>query len=273
MNAILGSPSVKLSLILAFVLVMVSGTVTVQAQDAPATLTWWTEWPIEQQEAFVNSFNAAHDDIQLEMVYIEDLVQALSTSLAAGRGPDIIETRGPAFAAEFDAADLLLDLTPYAAQYGWEDVLLPWAYDAGLVGDRFISIPQTFETLVLYYNADMFEANGWGIPTSITDVNSICESASAQGIWCFSHGGGGTASEWYVGTFFTHHAGADNMYRAISGEIPWNAPVFVDAINTLKSQVDAGWWSGDVQNYFSFGWGDYQTNFCQGRAAMMISGT
>jgi raffinose/stachyose/melibiose transport system substrate-binding protein len=232
-----------------------------------------TGTPLEQQALFINSFNEAHDDIELEMVFTEDLTQTLNTSLAAGRGPDIIETDGPAFAAEYANANLLLDLTPYAEQFGWNDALLPWAYDSGLVGDMLASIPQTFETFILYYNVEMFEANGWALPTSPGDIDAICNSATEIDVWCFSHGGGGTGNEWYVGTFLTHHAGADNVYRALTGELAWNDQVFVDAITALKTQVDAGWWSGDVQNYFTFGWGDYQTNFCQGRAAMMISGT
>lgn len=243
------------------------------AQDAPVVVTWWTSTPIDQQEIFLNSFNEAHTDIQIEMVYSEDLVQALGPALASGRGPDIIETRGPAFSAEYANANLLLDLTPHAEALGWTETLLPWAYQSGIVNDGLYSIPQTFETFVLYYNVDAFEANGWEAPTSMADIEAICEAASAQNTWCFSHGGGGTASEWYVGTFFSHYAGSDNVYRALTGEIPWNAPVFVEAIDALKAQVDAGWWSGNVQNYFSFGWGDYQANFCQGNGVMMISGT
>jgi raffinose/stachyose/melibiose transport system substrate-binding protein len=241
--------------------------------QSPVIVTWTTGTPLEQQSLFIDSFNNAHDDIKLEMVFTEDLRQTLNTSLAAGRGPDIIETDGPAFATEYANANLLLDMTPYAEQFGWKDVLLPWAYDSGLVGDMLASIPQTFETFILYYNVEMFEANGWALPTSLEDINAICNSAALMDVWCFSHGGGGTGNEWYVGTFLTHHAGADNVYRALTGELAWNDAVFVDAITALKTQVDAGWWSGDVQNYFTFGWGDYQTNFCQGRAAMMISGT
>jgi raffinose/stachyose/melibiose transport system substrate-binding protein len=248
-------------------------SVVVLAQDEPTIVTWWTATPVEQQEIFLNSFNEAHTDIQIEMVYSEDLVQVLGTSLSSGRGPDIIETRGPAFSAEYANANLLLDLTPYAETHGWTETLLPWAYQSGLVNEGLYSIPQTFETFVLFYNVDMFEENGWPAPESIADINSICESATEKGIWCFSHGGGGTASEWYVGTFLSHHAGSDHVYQALNSEIPWNDPVFVNAIEALKSQVDAGWWSGNVQNYFSFGWGDYQANFCQGYGAMMVSGT
>ena len=49
------------------------------------------------QTVFVDSFNQAHPDIDLELIIQEDIVRVTRTALQAKSGPDIVYTKGPAY--------------------------------------------------------------------------------------------------------------------------------------------------------------------------------
>lgn len=247
-------------------------TTEVKAPDAQATITYWSGFEEKSVQDFITGFEAAHPNIKVQYTYIQDQ-NTLLTALAAGEGPDIFETDGPAFSMQFAQAGQLLDLTSYATMYGWKGKVLPWAYNVGVLDGKLYSLSQTFETLVLYYNPTMFSEKGWQTPKSWADVQNLCEKASAAGIWCFAHGGGSTLNDWYTSSYLSQYAGSDLMYKAFTGSAKFTDAPFIDAVKLMKSEMDKGWWSGNLDNYTSFDWPSYKTSFCEGKSAMMISGT
>ena len=101
---------------------------SVGAQDV-TTVVWWTESGDEVDDFLIpllaDAFNAEHDDVQLEIIAQESLNDVNRTALQAGAAPDIIQTPGAAFIAEFVDAGQILPMTSLADQYGWKDKLLP----------------------------------------------------------------------------------------------------------------------------------------------------
>ena len=151
----------KLILVIA---VLLFALAAVGAQDV-TTVVWWTESGDEVDEYLIpllaDAFNAEHDTIQLEIIGQETLNDVNRTALQAGAAPDIIQTPGASFIAEFVNAGQILPLTSLADQYGWQDKLLPWAYNSGVLEGELYSIPITYESLVLFYNKTLFENMGW----------------------------------------------------------------------------------------------------------------
>ncbi|HLV12547.1 MAG TPA: ABC transporter substrate-binding protein, partial [Trueperaceae bacterium] len=93
----------------------------------PVTITWFVglgagAQPEQQaaQDAIVERFNAEHDDIRLEIVYVtnEVSVTTLSTLIATGEAPDIVGPVGGAGSAAF--AGNFLDLTPLIESTGYD---------------------------------------------------------------------------------------------------------------------------------------------------------
>jgi raffinose/stachyose/melibiose transport system substrate-binding protein len=245
----------------------------------PIVVTWWTEpfVPLEHlQETFIGPFNEAHDDIQLEIVLQENLDQQLRTAFAAGEAPDILQTAGASFIAEFIPAGLVEPLTPYAEQYGWEEKLLPWAYQSGIIDGELYSIPLTYESMILMYNKTLFEANGWTPPTTLEEMESLANEMVAMGINPFTYGNVAwkPTNEHLMGIYFNNYAGPENVYAALRGEKPWTDPEFVEATNLLRTHmVDNGWFSGSVETYYTYDWPDFWTELAQGEAGMMMIGT
>ena len=264
-----------------FVLVLallLMGTATT-AQDGAVVVTWWTEDYIDIDqinEALVAPFNEAHPDIQLVITPQTELNTTLRTALAAGEAPDILQTPGAAFIAEFLRSGLIYDLSDAAEEFGWEEKLLPWAYQSGIINDGLYSIPLTYESLVLLYNATLFEENGWAVPTTLEEFEAVAQAAEDMGINPLTYGNSGwqPTNEHLMGIYLNNYAGPENVYAALIGEKPWTDPEFAEATQLLKTHIaDNGWFSGSLETYFAYGWDDFWAELSTGEAAMMMIGT
>lgn len=264
-------------LITALVLGLI-GSVSVFAQEE-ITVTWWTETdgiPANVQEAFIEPFEAANPGIRIELVGMESLNDVLRTAIQAGEAPDILQTPGASFIAETINAGVVEPLDDYAAQYGWQDKLLGWAYDSGVLGGKLYSIPLTYESMILIYNKTLFEEQGWTVPTNMDELNAVAEAAVAAGISPFAYGNVGwqPTNEHLMGIYLNNYAGPENVYKALIGEKSWTDPEFVEATDLLRQHIaDNGWFSGGLENYFATGWDDFWAEVSSGQAAMMMIGT
>nr|MBP6473423.1 extracellular solute-binding protein [Chloroflexota bacterium] len=112
----------------------------------------------------VDTFNASHDDIQVELTHVPSSGEyrtRLLTEFAAGSPPDISLMNYRRFAS-FAANDMLEPLGPYLDQseiIGLTD-FYPAATEAFMWQGALMCLPQNISSLVVYYNADLFAAAG-----------------------------------------------------------------------------------------------------------------
>ena len=247
---------------------------------AKTTVTWWGETNADRDPVFieklVKSFNETQDEVELVMEFKEALNDVLRTAMLSGEGPDIVETPGPSYVKEYQEAGLIASMQGYSDQYGWEDKLLPWSYQAGVFDGEFYSAPKTFESMIMLYNKTLFEENGWSVPTTLSEYEDVAGKIKAAGMNVFAYGSTGwqPTHEHLVGMYLNSYAGPDNVYKALIGEKKWTDPVFVEAVELLrKHMVDDGYWSGSLENYYALGWDDFHAMFASRGAAMMTIGT
>ncbi len=249
------------------------------AQGDEQVISWWTEpntVPTNIQELFIDPWNEAHPGYRLEITEHEDLDSVLRTAISAGEAPDILQTAGASFIAEFVEAGLVAPLDDYAAEWGWEEKLLPWAYQSGFIGGSLYSVPLTYESMILMYNKTLFEEKGWTPPTNLEEFTALAEAAVADGINPLVYGNVGwqPTNEHLVGIYLNNVAGPENVYKALIGEKPWTDPEFVEAMELLRTHIaDNGWFSGSLENYFAIGWDDYWPEISTGSSAMMMIGS
>ena len=172
-------------------------------------------------------------------------------------------------------AGLILPMDAFADEMGWNDIFFDWALDLGLVDGQLYSLPDDLETLMLYYNVDVFEANGWTPPDTMDDLNALAEEIVAAGLTVFSHGNASwrPTNEHFVGEYMTQVAGPHNVYKALSGEIPWTDESMVEAMELLDAHMQAGWYGGGVDLYFTNDGVYRRTSLAEGSAAMNIEGS
>ena len=83
---------------------------------------------------------------------------------------------------EYQEAGLLSSMESYSKQYGWEELLLPWSYSAGVFDGEFYSAPKTFETMIMLYNKTLFEEKGWSLPTNLNEYESLAKTIQDAGM-------------------------------------------------------------------------------------------
>jgi raffinose/stachyose/melibiose transport system substrate-binding protein len=248
--------------------------------DEPVVVTWWTGAGQAEQEVlqreFVDTFNAAHPTIRLELTFPEDLGRVTSTAVQAGEGPDILDFQGYGEVGEYQRAGRLLPLDDYAELYSWDEALLPWAYNVGVIDDQLYSLPLTYESMgTIFYNKTLFDAQGWQPPTTLAELETLAGAMQAVDVIPFANGNMGNAYEnqFWVGVFYSNFAGADNVYAALTGEKRWDDEEFVGALNLFQEWMERGWIGGDVESYFSYDWDTKHIMLAEGQGAMMLEGT
>lgn len=214
----------------------------------------------------------AFPNLDIEIKMYNDR-QSLMVEVAGGGGPDILDLDGPTDVAQFAEADRVLPLDAYAEKYGWSDVFYDWAYNSCFYKDQLYSLPTSFEGMVMYYNVDVFEQNGWEYPSTLEELVALMPVIKEAGIIPISFGNADYqgAVDWLYSTFTSCYGGP----AAIKSVMEGNGSFTDDAVkNSLQLMVD--WWNegwlGDnasqtitTQDMIAF--------FAGGRAAMMIDGT
>ena len=200
--------------------------------------------------------------------------RVLATALQSGAGPDIVPSQGPGHAGTMAKAGLLIDIQPYAEQYGWREKMLPWALGTGYLGDKLSVLPNEMEcTSPTTVSSSSKKRDG---PRRLTGL--ISKPGRRSG-WArhHPHGAGiadcGLCTNWLVTIFFNTYAGPDAVYQALTGEIPFSDPVFVDSITLLNDYMQKGWIGGGVEEFFSTGFDTVHTKLADGEGGMAWEGT
>ena len=224
-----------------------------------------------------NPFEKSNKGTSLKVTFQppSEMDRLVRTALQGGEGPDLVMTPGPAYAQEYIDANLFADLDEYAKQYKWDDTMLGWALDLGRSEGKLFAIPYQLQTMLLYYNKNVYEDKGLKPPTNRDEFEGMAEELKGQGIVPFAAGIGDdpAAVEWFPTVFWNHYSGPDALYEALTGETPFSDAVFVDAIELFKGYVDKGWFGGGREKFFSNGFDGLHADFGDGKAAMNVEGS
>jgi raffinose/stachyose/melibiose transport system substrate-binding protein len=247
------------------------------AADQKPVSFWYESASPENQDnlknILIDPFNTAHPEDMLSIDFRgSELDKQLRIAMLSGNGPDVVFTAGPSYVAAMAQAGQLLPLDDYAKKYGWNDNLLPLFLELGKYDGKLYALAKTYETLGLFYNKTLFNTNGWKAPTTIAEFESLADEMKAKGLVPFGAGNADwrPANEHYVSIILNSVAGPENVYKALTGAIPWTDPAFVAAIDKLAQWWDKGYF-GD--NYFSLTLEQAFAQVATGQAGMAPTGT
>lgn len=228
------------------------------------------------QKHTVDAFNKTHKaQLELSVKQTATANQLLQTALAAGRGPDIIGSDGPTLVVDFADAGYLAPLDKYKQKYDWGSKIQSWALQTGTANGKLWGLPTSYESMIMIYSPDTFQKNGWQVPKTRADFESICKDAQSKGILPVAAGNAGfrKATEWHVTAFFNQYAGPTAVHSALTGKTKWASAPFVDSISLLASYFKNKWYGGGSQSYFTYQFEDLYQKLASGKAAMMIVGS
>jgi multiple sugar transport system substrate-binding protein len=252
---------------LAIVLIIVSGLSVFAAEKK--TVEFWSYVPLDNPGLYlyIDKFNQSQDKINIEAKFIPfaEFKRQLTVALVGGTPPDCVLVDNPDFAAYIDmGAFEALDDRIADWEYGKYDFYPgPWA-SATWEGKQY-GIPFETNTLVLFYNVDMFKKAGLDPdkpPTTWEELNQYAEKLTKDGVYGLSVCA--VASE--EGTFqwlpFLQQNGG-NVFNL-------DSPEAVEALQLWVDWVKNGYVSKEILNMDQ--WSGVRPQFQNENAAMMVNG-
>ena len=147
--------------------------VTFMMWGAPEELAVW--------QAVVDDFHTANPSItvKVDVSDWDSYWTKLNTLIAGGTPPDVFAMDAPLF-LDWQSRGALLNLQPYIDKTpGFLDGFYPQTLTAYKTADGYYGLPRDFQSIVLFYNKDMFDTAGLAYPTADWTYDDLLTAAKA----------------------------------------------------------------------------------------------
>lgn len=126
--------------------------------------SWDVAEDVDRQQALVDKFNAAHEDIEVTLeAYGRDFDTKISAGMGSGDAPDVMYMWNyPAYFEGLEPLDGYIEKEGESYKSNFYETL--WNYNA--INDQIYGIPIGFTTHALFYNKDIFAEAGVAEPTA-----------------------------------------------------------------------------------------------------------
>ncbi len=166
-------------------------TISFMAWGAPEELAVWQQ--------IVDDFQVAKPNIKVnvEVADWDSYWEKLKTLLAASTPPDVFAMDAPLY-LDYQSRGVLLNLQPYIDKSaGFLDGFYPVTLQAYKLDDGYYGMPRDFQTIVLFYNKDMFDKAGIAYPNSNWTYDDLRTAAKSLTL---DKNGDGTIEQWGLWT-------------------------------------------------------------------------
>jgi multiple sugar transport system substrate-binding protein len=166
-------------------------TISFMAWGAPEELAVWQQ--------IVDDFQVANPSIKVnvEVSDWDSYWTKVKTLLAANTPPDVFAMDAPLY-LDYQSRGVLLNLQPYIDKtQGFLDGFYPVTLDAYKLPDGYYGMPRDFQTVVLFYNKDMFDAAKVAYPTADWTYDDLRAAAKSLTL---DTNGDGTIEQWGFST-------------------------------------------------------------------------
>ena len=251
--------------------------ITSRATAAPGKtqILYWDRFQEESTvlDEMVAKFNQANPDIQVVRESQPQMRDILRTALDAGQGPDIMYyDTGPGFAGVLARAGLLLPLDEPYGKYGWNERVFPLAKERATFDGKAYGLGHALEVVGVFYNKKIFEEQGLSEPKTHDELLQVADKLKGAGLIPI---GFANQEKWPAGHTFSifsgNIAGKQKLEQAISGEVAWNDPDFVQAIQIPFVDMNkAGYFIPEIN---AITYDDWNSLLYAGKAATSLTGT
>ncbi len=228
-------------LLIVSVLVLLIGLLPVAAQEN-VTVRYFTFSAapdyLEELDTIIAAFQDANPGITVEVTTapFADYFTLLQADVVSGDAPDVFELNYENFVT-YAANNTLLDISAYLSG---DAPYYPRALEAFQYNGLQLALPETFSTVLLFYNADLFDQAGVDYPTdewTWADAAAAAERIGAlgEGIW-------GLYSPVQFWEFYKKAAqqGECSFFNADMTESTINSAGCVEALETMVGFINDG---------------------------------
>jgi raffinose/stachyose/melibiose transport system substrate-binding protein len=242
-------------------------TLTVWAQD-PATDSPDPSHTYTRELA--KNFQAKNPDIKLDWVSTGSQGSALNNRLkvamANDQGPDIFQSWGGSFMNQFVDAGKLLDLTKELKNIQTSSA----AREAMSYKGKIYGVAPFFGVIGMFVNEGIFKEYGLTVPTTIDELETVCETLKAKGIQPITVGARDQWPALHPYMYLVNRYGGNVFMDAANRKVRFDSEPFVQAAEKFQEWSKKGY-LGDKP--LSEAYGDAQLAMTSGRAAIHITGS
>ena len=254
-----------------------------------STLTVWDQEVRGGQDEQMSRLNEAFEEeygveINRNSQSFDDLATTLRGALTGSEAPDVVQannTRGDMGA--FVSAGLLLDLTDYAAEYGWADrydesvlAMSSYSEDGTEFGSgNLYGLPQTGEVVGVFYSRDAAKEYGIDVDSLATwedFTDSLAEIAGADGTALMLGNIDGWPAAHVFGPIQGQYVDPEEIANLAMGNAgaSWQTDENLIAAAELQKWVTSGYFNeGPNGTDYDAAWAD----FADGGAVYLIGGS
>lgn len=248
----------RTTLLLAFAFGLIFMGSLALAQEETVVLDFWfngTDQLNEFNTSVIEAFQAENPNV--EIVYQpypnEGFKTSIQVAIASDDPPDLFFNWNGDDTGRFVREGHLLDLTPYAEEFGWYDTISPAALDAFTFDGKLYGAPFSTEAKYYYYNLAIFEEQGLEIPETFADLLDVCVALRDAGIVPMAFG---NQERWegvhYMTIFNQKLVDQDTMFAdyalSSSEDEIFTDPNYVEAFQRLVDMRDAGCFADAVNS-------------------------
>ena len=227
--------------LLFFILVMLFiSIVPAAAQDVTLRYFTFSAAPdyLEELDTIITAFEEANPGITIEVTTapFADYFTLLQVDVVGGSAPDVFELNYENFVT-YAANGTLLDISQYLSG---DAPYYPRALEAFQYEGQQLALPETFSTVLLFYNADLFDQAGIEYPTAEwtwADATAAAESIKALGddVW-------GIFSPVQFWEFYKKAAqnGECSFFNEDMTESTINSPACVETLTAMADFINSG---------------------------------
>ncbi len=260
---------------------------TTRGQE-PITLKVWDTFARAAESATVDKLNAEfmeanpHITIDRTGSSFDDLKATARLAMSSEDGPDVCQiNQGLSDMGALASAGLLVDLGPYAEQYGWFDLISPaivarnsFAENGTVFGEgTFYGMPPTAEFVGVIFNREKVEGLTSAVPATFDELEALLVALKEAGEVPISFGNldGWPAIHTYgeLQNLEVDREYLDDFIYA-RNDVTFTIPENASAAARLQAWVENGFFTPDFQG---IGYDDLWPTFANGEGGIMITGS
>lgn len=228
----------------------------------------WMQFQVEytnQVKQMAKAYQEEHPNVTIEVEVIgDDYYDVLKTKASSGDMPDVFMTAG--YNEIVTYKDYVTDLSdqPFVAN------IADGATECVSLDGTVVGLPVQMSGNGIVYNKKIFAENNLEIPTTISELEQVCETLQANGITPFANQ---FKDDWLLGQFINYgFAGGDGAVGFIDGLNGGNTKIadtqkMKDIMNVLDLMLKYG-----QDKPLDAGWNEAAATFALGEQAMIFEG-
>ena len=224
---------------------------------------------VEAFDEMAEKFNESQDEIHLEIESPNDAMTVLKTRFIRNDYPDIIGIGGDINYSNFLDAGMFMDVSDFDGVSDIKQAYMDIVDELEFIPEDGVhALPYVANCGGILYNRDMFEENGWKIPTTWTELMSLCETIRSSGKNPFYFGFKDTwtcLAPWNA--LAVGLTDPDVCSQVNSGETTFS-DAYSEVAEKMKELVAYG-----ESNPYAYSYNDACTAFARGESAMFAIGS